>query len=199
MSGDRDFDTAEAHRRLSNIVRRGLISAVQGATARVRLDADWETDFLPVRQVHAGRFKSWSAPVVGEQVDVFSLSGEVEAGVILRGLNSDAHAPPSTDPDVEVLGSAAGYLDTFNHATGAREIALSPTGRFAVTVGNASLVMLADQVAISLGASKVILTAAGVETVGPTRLNGGSRPVVFQGSQDSHGDTNLQGEPEVLV
>ncbi len=201
MSEDPAYELAEAHRRISTLVRRGVITAVAGNTARVRLDDDWETDFLPVRQVHAGtRWKSWAAPTVGEQVEVSSLSGEIEAGAVHRGLPCDAHPPPSTDPDLVVLGHGEdGAADTYNLATHAREVTLPAAGRFAVTIGAASLVMLQDQIVLSIGDVKLVITADGVETVGRTKLNGGSRGVVYKGSQDTGGDLNNQAADGVLV
>lgn len=200
MSDDHAFDLAEAHRRISNIERRGVITAVQGNSARVKLDEGWETDFLPVRQHHAGaRFKSWSSPTVGEQVSVHSLSGEVEAGVIVRGLPSDAQPLPSTDPDVEVLGHADGYLDTFNHGTGERALTLPAGGRFTVTIGDVSLVMSADGFALAKGGDKLTVAAGEIRTTTRTVLNNGARPVAYKGGKDDAGHLNVDGVEGVLV
>ena len=201
MSEDAAFDLAEAHRRLSNIVRRGVIVEVDGSTARVQLDEGWTTDFLPVHQLHAGaRYKSWVAPTVGEQVEVRSLSGEVEAGAIHRGLPSTAQPLPSTDPDVVVLGAGAdGSLDTYNLATGERAITLPQSGRFSVTIGQATLVMTAAGFALAVDGDELTIAAGRIATTAPTVLNNGTRPVVYEGSLDSAGHANTQGAAGVLV
>lgn len=102
------YEFAELERRLANILRYGVVYAVDLDGALVQVDVGGiVTDWLPWRTPRAGRTRVWHPPEVGEQVMVLSPSGDLGQGMVLAGVYSDEFPAPSTDPDVHL----ADYLD----------------------------------------------------------------------------------------
>ena len=86
----------------NNLNEIGIISEVSGDRARVAIGA-LVTDFLPVFQPFANSFATGFAPIrVGEQVLVLPIRGELNAGVILRGIYQTAHRASATDTKIHV-------------------------------------------------------------------------------------------------
>ena len=78
------------------------ISEVSGDKARVAVGS-MVTDFLPVFQACANSFAVSFSPIrAGEQVLVLPVRGNLNSGVILRGLYQSAHKEESTDKKVRV-------------------------------------------------------------------------------------------------
>ena len=78
------------------------ISEVRGDKARVAVGS-MVTDFLPVFQACANSFAVSFSPIrVGEQVLVLPVRGNLNSGVILRGLYQSAHKEEPTDKKVRV-------------------------------------------------------------------------------------------------
>lgn len=94
-------DQTELLRRLDNIIRLGTIAEVDLTTATARVKTGGiTTDFLPWLTFRAGKDKSWSAPTVGEQCVVLSVSGEFTTGVILVGLYTQNAPSQSADEHI---------------------------------------------------------------------------------------------------
>ncbi|MDF7673546.1 phage baseplate assembly protein V [Acetobacteraceae bacterium ESL0709] len=79
---------------LANLARLGVISAVQGDRARVKIGAT-ETDLLPFMLRRAAEDYEWWQPSLGEQVIVLSLWGDPSQGVILGAVAQDTFPPPA--------------------------------------------------------------------------------------------------------
>ena len=78
------------------------ISEVRGDKARVAVGS-MVTDFLPVFQACANSFAVSFSPIrAGEQVLVLPVRGNLNSGVILRGLYQSAHKEEPTDKKVRV-------------------------------------------------------------------------------------------------
>jgi len=78
------------------------ISEVSGDKARVAVGS-MVTDFLPVFQACANSFAVSFSPIrAGEQVLVLPVRGNLNSGVILRGLYQSAHKEEPTDKKVRV-------------------------------------------------------------------------------------------------
>lgn len=78
------------------------ISEVSGDKARVAIGS-MVTDFLPVFQACANSFAVSFSPIrAGEQVLVLPVRGNLNSGVILRGLYQSAHKEKPTDKKVRV-------------------------------------------------------------------------------------------------
>ena len=78
------------------------ISEVRGDKARVAVGS-MVTDFLPVFQSFSNSFAVSFSPIrVGEQVLVLPVRGNLNSGVILRGLYQSAHKEEPTEKKVRV-------------------------------------------------------------------------------------------------
>ncbi|AIU27201.1 hypothetical protein LV28_12295 [Pandoraea pnomenusa] len=111
---------AELNRLLANLISTGTVEEITFRPLRVRvLVRDRLTDWLPCMQPAAGRVRIWSPLSKGEQVTVFSPSGETGNGIVLRGLPSDLIPSPSENPDEFLIGFPDGARVVYNHATGA--------------------------------------------------------------------------------
>lgn len=110
---------ADIARRLDNIIRLGTVAEVDHAQALCRVKSGGiTTGWLPWLERRAGTTRTWSAPTVGEQVVVFSPSGEPAAGVVLAGLYTTAHGQPSGTGDHHVIDFPDGARITYDHGAG---------------------------------------------------------------------------------
>ena len=102
-------------RKLENLIKIGVITEVNysDCTARVKIGKN-ETNFLPFATIKAGSHKVWSPVEVGEQVLIFSPSGELTNGIIFGSLYSNANAAPNSTPAKEVRIVPAGVDVTTN-------------------------------------------------------------------------------------
>ena len=113
------FRVAELERQIKNIVRPAVVSEVDAAEARARVEfgkADGEpvlSGWLPWLAPAAGGRRVWRAPSVGEQVLVFAPGGELFPAAILPGIFYDDFPAPEARVDREVTvwpdGSTAAY------------------------------------------------------------------------------------------
>jgi phage baseplate assembly protein V len=79
----------------------GIISEIKGCKARVAVD-DLTTDYLPVIQM-ASEFKRKFEPIrVKEQCIILAPYGDINAGVILRGLYYSAFPAPEVSETKEI-------------------------------------------------------------------------------------------------
>lgn len=102
------YELAELERRLANILRYGVVYAVDLEESRVQVDVGGiVTDWLPWLAPRAGRTRIWHPPEAGEQVLLLSPSGDLGQGMALVGIPSDEFPAPSQDPDAHL----ADYLD----------------------------------------------------------------------------------------
>lgn len=119
------MNIAELLRLIHNLIRLGTIDQVDHETARVRVRSGGNlTGWLRWLSFRAGTTRDWDPPTVGEQVIIFSPGGDLSAGIVLTGLNSNAHAAPSTDPDVWLREFPDGAVVEYNHETHALKLTL---------------------------------------------------------------------------
>ena len=129
-----------------------------------------------------------------ERLHVYHKSGSyAEIGptgrVVFKSV-SDQHNIVANDSTVKVGGALnVSASSTINIDADA--------GPITITIGGSSITMSSDEIIIKSG--KVTIQGDEVVTVGKTKLNNGSRPVVYKGATDSRGDINNTGESEVLV
>ncbi|MFK3888494.1 phage baseplate assembly protein V [Sphingomonas sp. NPDC079357] len=100
---------SDPRRLAGNLIQLGTIDHVDlaAATCRVRVGAI-ETGDLPWLAPRAGATRVWSAPTVGEQCVLLCPEGDMEGGIVLPGLFSDANpAPASTAPELIRFGDGA--------------------------------------------------------------------------------------------
>ena len=130
---------AQLSRMMENLIRLGKIEEIDlsGKCCRVRT-GKLLTNWLPWISPRAGTTRTWDPPTVGEQVMVFSPSGELAAGVVLTGIFSNAHPAPSSSAAEHVTEYPDGAIIGYNHITGA----LTATGLQAALVQAAVQVTL---------------------------------------------------------
>ena len=86
----------------TELIEAGIISEVSGDKARVAVGS-MVTDFLPVFQSFSNSFAVSFSPIrAGEQVLLLPIRGDLNSGVILRGLYQSAHKEEPTDKKVRV-------------------------------------------------------------------------------------------------
>jgi phage baseplate assembly protein V len=88
-------DIAALSRLIENLIRLGTVAEVDHGSlpdkrpARVRVQSgDLLTGWLPWAALRAGTTRDWDPPTVGEQVLVFSPSGQTAQGIAITGLFS---------------------------------------------------------------------------------------------------------------
>jgi len=90
-------DLAALARLIENLIRLGTIAAVQITPPRVQVKTgSLTTAWLPWIAAKAGADREWNPPTEGEQVILFSPSGQLGNGVVLAGLFSE-HVPANGD------------------------------------------------------------------------------------------------------
>ncbi len=129
------MDPVELSRRLENLIRIGTVAAVDHPAARCRVaTGGLLTHWLPWFAARAGATRAWDPPTVGEQVMVFSPSGEPAGGIVLTGIYADAAPTPSTSPDDHVIDYPDGARLSYNHVTGHLEARGIQTARIQAAV-----------------------------------------------------------------
>lgn len=173
---------SELERRLANVIREGVVEEVDPTRQRVRLRLGGQggdaflSPWVPYAQ-HAGALKLHTPPSVGQQMTLYSPAGDIRRGQAQPFTWSQAEPAPSAAGDVHVLTFGGVRIEV--RADGLR-------------------IALGDSV-VSIEPGEVKIEATEVVTLGVTRLDGGERPAVFAGSQDSGGDVNAEGAGRVFV
>ncbi|EBH8950809.1 phage baseplate assembly protein V [Salmonella enterica] len=108
---------AELMRLMGNVIRTGIIFAIDADAWRVRVQSgELKTTWLRWNTARAGAFKIWMPPAIGEQVLIACIGGNPETAMIIGSLySSDNPAPGSslkemviTAPDGAVIRYDAG-------------------------------------------------------------------------------------------
>lgn len=173
----------DLERRIDGSLQRGKVEEVDPAagTVRIRLGGDDDEPFLsppiPYAQF-AGDLKVHTPPSVGQTMTVMNAGGDYRQGIAMPLSWSDQNATPSERGDENVL--------TYGNVT--LRIA---DGQVTISVGENAMLAMMD--------GAIILKATEIITDGITRLNKGTRGVVFRGSLDSDGGNNIEGADDVYV
>lgn len=191
---------------MSRVLAYGTVAEIDGENRKVRIEVggnttDWIGWGVP-RGGKDGEESEWNPPFLGEQVMLGCPNGDFNQATVLCSIETPGNERPlpgEGNLKVGVTKKRDGGVETFDSETHTRTLTMPEDGTFKVVVGGAVMEMTKDKIEFSLGGKKITLTAEGINTDGKTTLNNGTRPVVYQGSTDTHGDTNNQGEGEVLV
>lgn len=111
---------------IDNLIRLGTVAEVRSGECRVNTGANL-SDWRPYIVLRAGRTRRRMRPSVGEQVLVFSPSGDLRGAIVLAGINQDAYPEPAAGDDNGDLDRTEypdGAVIEYNPKTGA----LSATG-----------------------------------------------------------------------
>ena len=179
MSG---YAASETERQLAGLIRIGVISALDDAGARVRVQCGGlTTDWLPWLTMRAGADRSWWAPEPGEQVVVLSPNGDTAQGVVLPALYSDALPPPANARTVHRTTYADGSVVEYDRA--AHQLTVNVGSGQVVVVCNTATVQAAESVTLDTPQTVCTgnLAVTGVMNVMGTGA-GGAATSTFQGT-----------------
>ncbi len=90
-------DIAELKRRMDNLIRLGTVAEVKSGYCRVQTGKIL-TEFRPYLTQRAGTAKTSWRPTEGEQVILFSLSGDLDNAYVLPSLYTDDNPEPDDHP-----------------------------------------------------------------------------------------------------
>ena len=101
---------------IGQLIRKGVIKSVDlGAGFAVMEVGEIVSPPLPWVEAYAGSFRSWSPPSEGEQAILLCPEGDIEGGIILRGLTSDQFPKAGDTADHSIHG-AEGLIFTLTPA-----------------------------------------------------------------------------------
>lgn len=135
-------DLADLQKRIANMVRRGVISAVNltppRPSCRVRLGKN-TTGWLPICQWGASAQRQDFHPyAVGDAVTVLSEAGDLNNGRVFPGWNTDAIAAPEGDENTHLTKYGDGTEIRYDQSAHALTITLAPGGTYKI-VGKGTL------------------------------------------------------------
>ena len=149
----------------TELIEAGIISEVSGDKARVAVGS-MVTDFLPVFQSFSNSFAVSFSPIrAGEQVLVLPVRGNLNSGVILRGLYQSAHKEEPTDKKVCVS-----FEDgvSMSYDTAASTLEIKSPKSINITCENANL--NAKNVAVT--ANDTVVKSPNIKLLGNTFIEG---------------------------
>ena len=179
----------------TEMIEAGIISEVRGDKARVAVGS-MVTDFLPVFQSFSNSFAVSFSPIrAGEQVLVLPIRGDLNSGVILRGLYQSAHKEEPTDKKVHIS-----FEDgvSMSYDTAASTLEIKSPKLINITCENANLnaknvTVTANDTTVKSGSIKLlgaISTASNSGGSGTFEINGN---VNIRGSIATSGNANFGG------
>lgn len=127
---------AELIRLLENIIRTGVIFAVDEKKWRVRVrSGNLETGWLRWNAPRAGEFNIWIPPSVGEQVSIACIGGNPETAIVLGSLYSNDHPAPGNSLKEIVITAPDGAVVRYDADAGELEATGMQTAKIQAAVG----------------------------------------------------------------
>ncbi len=190
------MSTTEQNRLLLNLIRKGIVSAVDHDKEVCRVETgELQTNWIRWLALAAGDTRDWNPPEVGEQVLVLSPGGDLACGVVLRGITSDDKPAPTHTPSAHRRAYPDGAVIEYDHAAHAL-VATLPAGATvllqapgAVTVKTSSATVEADQALIK--ANAITLDAANTTCTGNLNVKGA---IAGEGEIKAKGDVKADGD-----
>ena len=126
------------------VLRLGTIASVDHAAATCTVAAgDIVTGELPWIAQRAGNIRHWSPPSVGEQCLLICPEGDLEAGLVILALYSDACPPPSNSADISLVAYPDGAQISYDHAAH-KLSAILPAGGTAEITADGGITVTGD-------------------------------------------------------
>ena len=139
---DLTWAVSELERRLSNVVRVGVVHEADHAAERLRVRYDTATDGAPVLTgwvqwitPRAGPDGDWWAPEVGEQVVLFSPSGDLGQALVLASLTQMTFPPLEKVPTRHTRRYADGATVVYDREAHRLEATLPDEGSVSIRGG----------------------------------------------------------------
>lgn len=131
---------SETERILANMIRVGVIHALDVANARVRVrTGGLTTDWLPWLTARAGATRTWSAPRPGEQVLVLSPYGDPAQAVVLPAIYQDTYPAPAASQQLERVVFPDGSVVDYNSAGNTLTVTVAGSGNVVVNCKQATI------------------------------------------------------------
>ncbi|ECC9939614.1 phage baseplate assembly protein V [Salmonella enterica subsp. enterica] len=116
---------AELMRLMGNVIRTGIIFAIDADAWRVRVQSgELKTTWLRWNTARAGAFKIWIPPAIGEQVLIACIGGNPETAMIIGSLYSSDNPAPGSSLKEMVITAPDGAVIRYD----ADDSALTATG-----------------------------------------------------------------------
>jgi len=143
-------DLTDLERRVANVVRFGVISAADYATARVRVTAGKiTTAWLPFIAARAHDHVTWCPPEVGEQVVVVAPTGDLAQGVVIGAIYRNAYPAPESRPTIDRTVYADGSSVAYDREAHAFTLNVVEAGSIRLQVGASALEIDADGIRLT--------------------------------------------------
>ena len=179
----------------TEFIEAGIISEVSGDKARVAVGS-MVTDFLPVFQSFSNSFAVSFSPIrAGEQVLLLPIRGNLNSGVILRGLYQSAHKEEPTNKKARV-SFEDGVSMSYDTASSTLEIAAPKQINITCEIANLNaknVTVTANDTTVKSGSIKLlgaISTASNSGGSGTFEINGN---VNIRGSIAASGNASFGG------
>lgn len=123
----------QTERGMLNTLRFGVISHVDHAQKRLKVDVGLETGWLPWPAEIGRNYKRWRPLREGTQVLVGAIGGDFDQAAIVGVLYTAALDAPSTDPDLDIVQFDDGAELSYHSGTGT--MTLRARGDLNISVG----------------------------------------------------------------
>lgn len=129
------MNPAEFIRLLENIIRTGIITAIDEDNWRVRVESgNLQTTWLRWNAQRAGAFKTWFPPSVGEQVWMLCIGGNTETAIIGGSLYCNDNPAPGASVTEMVMTAPDGARFHYDASAGALTVSGVKTARLEASV-----------------------------------------------------------------
>lgn len=146
--------SAEIRRLINNLIRVGVVVAVDAKKGcRVQI-GNLETDWLNWLTLRAGSTRTMNAPNVGEQVIILAIGGELTTAFVLTGIFSNEYAEPTDSLTADHCAYSDGAIIEYEPATGA----LKATGIKTATIEASEQINAATKVVVVNASKQIKLT-----------------------------------------
>lgn len=111
------------------LIRLGAIASVDLAAARCTVEISDGVESGPLKWIEPrmGATRVWSPPTIGEQVLLICPAGEIGAGIVLRGIVSDAFPAPDNRA-IDLIKFSDGAVISYDAAAHALSVTLPAGG-----------------------------------------------------------------------
>lgn len=164
------MESNELTRLIRNLVRKGVIMAIDHSAATCRVSSgDLQTNWIRWMAVAAGETRDWNPPTVGEQVLLICPGGDPADALALRGIYSDDAPAPSNAAAKHVRIYPDGAVIEYDHAAHALTATLPAGGSVAITAPSGVTVTTETATVV---ATSVTLDAADTTCTGNLTVQG---------------------------
>ena len=172
------YRLTEIERRLSNILRSGLVHSVDFTNYRCRVQiGSLLTDPLPFLAQRAGEDTTWNPPSVGEGVIVLSPFGELNNGFVLCGVFTNQKPPNTTDEftvrtefedGTSIAYDKASHSLSINAPSAGSSLTVNIVGNATLNTTGNVLVEADGNATVSAGAVARVEAGTQIQMVAPT-------------------------------